>query len=655
MKRSNLNLLPKALLLVLFLATILGCGGGGGLAALSKSFNLFITDDASATYSGVWVKLYKAQLVDSTGKPVVVFQSTEGLTVNLRQLNDGAAKFLLLAPGQVPDGSYTKVQFEVDKTVNLVAAANGAASTAVFPDSLSDPAGNSMLTLNLAPALVMPGAGKVIADFDLKNWNVVNGVISPVLKTHDGTGLGDSSRHEKFDFDGVIGPLSGTAPNFSFALTLKSGGTVNVICDDTTDVVGQGDNAGLVAGRSADVYGSFDPTTNSIKANVIKYDPVSTTQGLVAAIGLASNVDANGGTFDIAPKFTKGFAPKGATVSITTDGTTAFLGKKGLVLTKDQFFAALAAAGANANVDLSGTYNEGGNTIAAKAVHVDNEADFGSASAAGKTSNPDPVALTFNLAVSASEGLGDGVTSVKVQLSYDAQIKGPNGVVATNDQFFALLAQKSYSLGAKGVWNTSTQTLVASRIEYVVDVPVNFSAKGVASNPDPTGATFDFLPSKVSGIDLSFNSPVHVALSPNATFKAGDGSSMTIDAFFALLAQGPQTFNVTASANRDGTGVVINSVQFPAPVLPFARGTSSNPNSSAGTFDVTIAESAGFDAPSTLHVVLGDGVALKGPQGISINQAQLYSFLNEKPRNIRVTGAFANGVFTASKVELIFQ
>lgn len=655
MKRSNLQLVQRVVLFVLFLATILGCGGAGGIGSgLANNLNLFITDDASQNYSGVWVKLYKAELRGEGDKSVVLFQSAEGLTVNLRQLNDGASKFLLLAPGQVPDGTYNQIQFEVDKNVNLVAAGSGAPSTAVFPDSLNNAAGNSVLPLNLSPAVVMPGAGKVVVDFDLKNWNVVNGVITPVLKHHDGSGCDDPNRHERFEFNGVIGALSGTTPVQSFDLTLKTGGTIKVTTDDSTDIVGEGDNAGLVSGRTAAVFGAFDPATNSVKANIIRYESSNHSDEPAKAIGIASNANADAGTFDIAPKFTKGFAPKGDKVSVATNGETEYRGRKGVALNKGQFFEALAAAGENAVVDLTGVYDEGSNTIMAKSMHIENEAEFGAAEAQGKTSNADAQAMTFDLAVTESSGMNDAGSSVKVQLSAEVEIKGPHGVVTNTDQFFSLLLEKSRKVSVKGVYNASSGTLVASRIEYTVEVPLNFSAKGTASNGDAEAGAFDFLPSQVSGIDLSLDSSVRVSLGANATFKGPGGDAITREQFFALLAEKPRKLSVNATADAGGSNVLIQKVEVLAEPLPTAKGVSSNPNSEAGTFDLSLSESSGFDAPDVLHVQLGEGAVIKGPQSISINQQQLYSYMNEHSRTVVVTGAFSEGVFIASKVELKF-
>ena len=640
-------------LFLLLVLSLFGCGGGGG--SLSSVFNLFITDDASAQYSGVWVKLYKAQLMGDGGKSVVLFSSPEGVTVNLRQLNDGASKFLLLAPGTVPDGTYNKVQFEVNKTVNLTATGSGTASTAVFPNALDNAAGNSLLTANLSPNIVMPGATKVVIDFDLKNWNVVNGVITPVLRHHDGTGLQDGTRHERFGYRGIIGNLAGTAPLQTFDLALKTGGVMHVTTDDTTDIVGQGDNAGLVSGRDAEILGVFDPTANSVKANIIHYVSASEASDLAKASGKASNANATAGTFDLAPKYTKGFAPKGDHVGITTDANTQFKGKHGVALTQASFFTALAAAGANAEIDLDGTYSEGLNSIAAKDIHIENEAEFADAKAAGSTSNPDAVGFTFDLAVARSEGI-DGVgSSLKVQLSPDAEIKGPHGAATTRDQFISLLTEKTRAVAVRGSYDAGTQILLASRIEYVVDQTVNFTAKGSSSNPNGQAGTFDYLVTQASGIELSHSVPVHLSVTANTVFKDAGSNVINVDQFFLLLAAGPQVLYITGNVTLPGGAISVGEVDVAPAPQPFARGATSTPNTDAGSFVLTMTEHNGFSpADGPMNVLLGDGAILKGPQGISLNRAQFFSFLTEHSRNARVTGSYSEGLFTASKVELIF-
>ncbi|MEI8282462.1 MAG: DUF4382 domain-containing protein [Armatimonadota bacterium] len=653
MKRSKLCQFG---LFVLLLLSLFGCGGAGG--SLAGVFNLFITDDASATYQGVWVKLYKAELQGDGGKSVVLFDSPEGVTVNLRQLNDGASKFLLLAPGTVPDGTYNKVQFEVNKTVNLVAAGSGIASTAQFPAALDNPAGNSLLTANLSPSIVMPGANKVVIDFDLKHWDVVNGIITPVLKHHDGTGLEDGSRHERFEYHGTIGAIGGTAPALSFDFSLKSGGTIHVTTDETTDIVGQGDNAGLTAGRRAEILGIFDPITNSVKANIIHYISDHEASDLAKAAGKPSNINSEAGSFELAPKYTRGFAPKGDKVLITTDSNTVFKGKHGVVLSQADFFAALSAAGDHASIDLDGTYNDGSNTLAAKDIHIENDAEFADAKAYGLTSNPNLEGFTFDLAIAHSEGLSGASSSIKIQLTPDAEIKGPHGVVTTKEQFFSLLAEKARAVRIRGSFNSDTQTLLAGHIEYVVDQTVNITAKGSTSNPNNQTGEFDFLVTQASGIDLSHTTPIHLTVNANATFTGPNGEALNYDTFFNLLIAGSQKLNITGAVTLPGGAISITSITVQASdvIQPDARGATSTPNSEAGSFVLTLSEHHGFDpAEGPMNVLLAEGAVLKGPQGISINRGQLFSYLTEHSRTAKVKGTYSDGIFTATKVELIFN
>ena len=653
MKRSRLCQIG---LFVFLLLSLLGCGGAGG--TLASAFNLFITDDASAQYSGVWVKLYKAELKGDGDKSVVLFESAEGMTVNLRQLNDGASKFLLLAPGKVPDGTYNKVQFEVNKTVDLVAKSNGAASTAVFPNALDNPAGNTNLSVDLSPAVVIPGAGKAVIDFDLKYWEVVNGVITPVLKHHDGSGLEDGSRHERFEYHGLISNLSGVAPTQAFDLTLKTGGTVHVSTDDTTDIVGEGDRDGLANGRKAEIYGVFDPITNSLKANIIHFESDHESHGIAKATGKASNSNAEAGTFDLAPKYTKHFAPKGDTVSITTDANTRFRGKRGAHYSQAEFFAAMAAAGDHGSISLKGTYSEASNSLAAKEVHIENDAEFADAKAGGQTSNPNAEAMTFDLAVLRSSGINGIGDVLKVQLASEVEIKGPHGAEATVEQFFSLLSENARMVGVKGAYNADTQVLLASRVEYILDITVNFSAKGSSSNPNAEAGTFDYLVSQVSGIELSHTVPVHLSVSANTEFKGPTGDVINMDQFFVLLAEKAQKLNISGTATLPDGEIVVQKIEVKAEdvITPSGRGATSNPNAEARSFSLTLSEHQGFDpAEGAMNVVLAEGAILKGPQGISINRAQLFSYLNEHSRTVKVTGDYSDGVFTAKKVELILS
>ncbi len=448
-----------AVVMVVAIIAMFGCGGGGG--AGSSAFQLFVTDDLHPGYSGVWVKIFKANLKDATGASAQVFNSTDGLTVNLRDLHDGAARFLLLAPGQVPDGTYNKVVFELDKSVTLVAKPSGAVSTANFPSSLdSTVVGHSDLSVDLSPTLIVPGAPRLVIDFDLKNWIVAGGVITPVLNHHNGSGLDDPSRHHKFEFEGLIGNLAGTPPTQTFSLTLKHGGTVSVSTDDTTQIVGDGGVTTLSNGQKVEVYGAFDPTTNKIVAKIIRSE--SEFEDENKAIGILSNANVGSLTFDLAPSYTRGFAPQGEKIIVQTNGTTKFRGAHGSTLTEAQFYAAVQAAGANVTVEVEGTYSSGSNTLTAKSVHFESESEMGEDEGKGATGSPDSAEGTFNVTLTESEGFTPPGGPLPVKVGPTAEFRDKNGNSITKTAFFDIITAGSKTVDIKGAYASNLFT--ASRI-----------------------------------------------------------------------------------------------------------------------------------------------------------------------------------------------
>ncbi len=428
-----------------------GCGGGSASSG-TGNFQLFITDDLHAGYSGVWVKVYKAQVKNAAGASTTLFDSAEGTTVNLRQLNDGASRFLLLAPGVLPDGTYNKIEFVLDKSVTLVATPSGTTSTGNFPARMDDStAGRSKLEINLSPAIVIPGATRVAIDFDLRNWTFSGGIVTPVLGVHPGTGLDDPARHERFEFKGLVRDLSGTAPTQSFILGLRAGGAITVSTDANTSIVSDGP-AALANGLKAEVYGDFNPVTRTVAARVIKLE--SDFEDEAKAIGPASNIATVPNTFDLKPKFTRGFAPQGEKISVVTNPTTTrFRGRQGATLTSTQFYDALLAAGANAIVEVEGTYSSTNNTLTAKSVHIENEADLGEDEAKGSSSEPNLEGKTFKITVSEHEGFdlpGGGIITVKV--SPGTRFRTAAGAEINLPSFFETLAGGSRSVKVEGIF-----------------------------------------------------------------------------------------------------------------------------------------------------------------------------------------------------------
>ncbi|MBS1703221.1 MAG: DUF4382 domain-containing protein [Armatimonadetes bacterium] len=451
--------------LLILTVSLVSCGGSSDGTGSGSAFNLFATDDLNADYTGVWVKVYHADMVDSTGAKVDLLTSTDGVTVNLRALNDGAAKFLLLCPGKLPAGTYTKVEFELDKSVTLVATGSGTVSTADFPDSYdATVAGHSLLSADITPNLTVPGSSKLIIDFDLKNWTVSSGVITPVLTVSSGTGFDDGSRHEPFEFRGTVGDLAGTAPTQTFTLNLKNGGTISVTTSDTTAIVGDGGVTSLSNGMNVHVYGTFDPTTNTITATSIRAD--SEFSSFAAAVGAASNGDALAQTFTLTPKCVHGFVPQGDSLTVSTSDTTKYRGHHGSMLTEAQFYEALAAAGDNAVVDAEGTYDSGSNTLTAKSVHIENETEVDHAEAQGTVTAADLTTGTFTLTVSESDGFANNSDTLSVVVSVDALFTNNEGHIMTEADFFAALASPTQRIKIKGSFANGVFTATRLQLKH---------------------------------------------------------------------------------------------------------------------------------------------------------------------------------------------
>jgi len=455
---SRLTLLVMAL--VLAVSVLIGCGGSG--SNNTSDLQVFATDDLNLGYSGVWVKFYKAELKSTTNGSVTIFNDPNGLTVNLRSLNDGLAKFILFAHQRVPNDTYNKLEFDVDSNLTLVASPSGTATQNTFPVSLNAAtAGHSTLTLNLNPALTIPGTNSIVVDFDLANWTVSGSVVTPVLTRHNGNGLNDPNRHHPFEFKGLANGITGAAPNQSFTLDMNHGGSVTVTTDDTTQIISDGGSTNLTNSARVEVFGTFDPLTNSVAAKIIRLESEFEHEDKV--IGTLSNPLVGNLTFQIAPTFTRGFSPMGETITVHTTANTHFRGRHGANMTETEFYASLLLLGPNSTAEVEGTYDSGTNTLTATSVHVESEADLGEDEAKGTTSVPNSVASTFDMTIQESEGFTAPNGPLHVLVDANADIKGSNGSTISLSSFFNILAGGTKTVELKGAFNNNVFT--ASRIK----------------------------------------------------------------------------------------------------------------------------------------------------------------------------------------------
>jgi hypothetical protein len=519
------------------LLSVLGCGGGSSSSG-TATLDLFITDDLTPDYTGVWVKVYKGSLGKADGSSTTVFESSEGLPVNLRQLNDGTARFLLLAPGPVPEGTYDKVEVILDKTVTLVATGSGTTTTANFPDTYDTTDGKSRIGLTLDPNLTVPGPNRLVIDFDLKNWTVTGGVVTPVVKRHDGSGLDDPSRHEKFEFKGIIADLSGLLPPQTFALRLRTGGKITVETTVETDIfIEGGATAGgnLANGLKAEVYGSFDPATRRLVARVVKAeveDEDDRDEAKIVGPGFEPNV--GDGSFKIRPRFIRGAVPRGDVVNVATTSGTKFKGRRGATLTKGQFFAAFVNVGSEPIVQVEGIYTPETNTITAKSCHIESDAGMGDAEAEGETAEPNAQLKKFKLFVFKASGFDFGSEAITVQAVDGAKYYGVNDQLISATAFFEALAAGSKKVEVKGGFRDGV--FYAGKLELEGEDDSSAEAKGQTVQPNAELGTFKLEVTESEGFTRP-EGKLSVQILEGARITNRRGEEMTKAAFFEALGE----------------------------------------------------------------------------------------------------------------------
>jgi len=466
---SNLTAVVGCLLLTFFLSLV-GCGGGGGGTTggggtSSAKVGVFFTDNLSAGYDHVWVTAYKVELYNGASS-VTVLDNPSGEAIDLRALGTPAGgQFLFLGPGSVPAGTYTKVEITLGRNVNLFTTGATTATVATFPPAMNSGA-NSKLELPLAPPMTVTGSGQnLIIDFDLPNWTLAGGIVTPALLRHNGTGLDDLNRHEDEDYKGTLSGLSGTAPNQTFTMT-RFGSQIQVICTSATTIFAHNGAAGaaLANGQIVEVRGVFDVLAQALRAASVKIeDGEDDGAGSPKVEGLASAVDAGAGTFKLSTASVRGFVPSQSAVNIMTSPTTVFMNNAGTAITKTAFFEALGLAGAMAEAE--GFYDAASNTIAAHKVKLEDEDEANEAETRGivNAKNADSGFVVIDAAGSETTGftLPEG-GAVKLQSNATTTYRSAAGATITKAQFFE---QVAVGMTVKGNGTYSTGVLNCRKME----------------------------------------------------------------------------------------------------------------------------------------------------------------------------------------------
>lgn len=515
-----------------------GCGGSGGAGGGTNNMSVFLTDDLNTGYSAVWVKIHEVEL-EYAGGSDKVFDSSAGVEFDLRSLNSaGANKFVFLNTAGLPARSYTGAKVTFAKDLTLFPTV-GAPLAVQFDTAFDHGAGKSRVQFNFVAPVASSDRGSFVIDFDLANWTLAGGLVTPVIKLHSGAGLDDPANHHDEDWHGTVASLSNLGGGaYTFTLNVSASVVLKISVTSSTVVMNSngGASPALSNGAFVEVRGKFNRTSGAIDASVVKLED-SSSSGEQKVEGAVSAINAGAGTFDAAATEVRGFIPSAAVVHVTTSATTHFFSDNGVSMTKEAFFAALSAG---AKAEAEGTYTAGTNTLAAaKAKLEDHSGSDIWDEAKGAITAFSAAAGTCSINVTEWEGFAfSSGSSLSVVTTGSTTYRDGNGSSMTQAAFFAAMTTSS-NVKVEGTFATGTMT--AKRLEFRTSGgggSGQHEAKGYASTILANPGSFGLDLYSWSGFNGSFGLDIVVLMSGTATYRDANGNSVTKEQFFSLLSNG---------------------------------------------------------------------------------------------------------------------
>ncbi len=346
------------------LAILGGCGGGGG-ATVSGSFGPVYLTDSLSDYDHVWVTITRVTFHGQKGN-VTAYNDPAGMAVDLASLRDSSGEVYAFL-STIPEGTYTGVTVVMKKDLVLV------------PDGATDGQPRQFAGNNGTSAVVMLNFGGPRAigpndpfaiDFDLANWDEDGTYVTgtPMLKVGNCNGIANIARHQKRSIRGVVQGLSGEGPGRTFTL-VKGEKSFPVRFTQNTVVCG---NQWLADGATVKIKGVFSPTEKVFVAWFVRVKKPSEGGGgeggsggegeLPQVEGLVFNLNDSFFTFDITISEARNFTPTSGVLHVQTSESTVFTDMSGATVTRAEFFASVQSED---NLEVTGPYNEGTNTMEA--------------------------------------------------------------------------------------------------------------------------------------------------------------------------------------------------------------------------------------------------------------------------------------------------
>lgn len=534
--KAKLTVFWVALVAVLML--LVGCGGGGGSTPTSGTSNMavFVTDNLNANYDHVWVTIYKIELRTNGSASTTVFDDTAGTQVDLRALNDGASLYQLLGVANVTGGSFGRAEVTMDKDLVLFPSGATTGTTYQFADSLDSGAGQVKLNAVFSSPMSINGNSRFVLDFDLSQWDIVNGQVVPLVKLGNGNGINNENRHHESSLHGSIASLSGTVPDLTFNL-VQGNRQVTVQTDASTSVYredGNGDSS-LANGQRVEVEGIFDVTTHTYQASSIKIESNISHDDADKVKGTVVDGSVLADSFQVTATEVEGFLPGADAITVNLNSSTKFFGPSGRPVSQADFIAALSSG---SEVTAYGTADTAGTVITAKKVRLKHEHGEDSAHARGVVVSADSGSESFVITVGSWYGFtfteGD---NLNVVASSSTQYLSESGVAMSKADFFAaLVAGKGVEV--EGSYDGAKLTATKAKLQGTQGGDDEDEVLGLVTSSDVGTRTITVNLIQWAGFDSTAGSSLTITMDANSTYRF-HGAVVTEQDFFSALANFP--------------------------------------------------------------------------------------------------------------------
>lgn len=322
-----------AMVALAFLSILWGCGGsgtgsssGGGPGSGSNgTLGLFVTDQATDGFAGVWATLYRVEVAQANGPFRTVYEADEGVELNIPELSDTVE---LLGTASLPAGSYVRARVTLRNTMRVIEG-NGSGSD--VPLRVGQGTGfaagpQETCVAEMPVSVTVPGNGHadVILDFDLARFQMVGNALQAHIRQANRNEIAVKKWRAR-----LVGIVENLRSGAGFDLRLRSGRTVAVALDEDTSVISAstGERKELENGQRVAVFGPWDAASEVVRATLILVlDGPQVGPVLRHVRGTVTTVDPAGGSFTVEPRLVLvGGRPMARVVTVRVTDATVFV------------------------------------------------------------------------------------------------------------------------------------------------------------------------------------------------------------------------------------------------------------------------------------------------------------------------------------------